>query len=73
MPKFELTAREEELKVAFIKAVEDLLQAGEESVGRIADHVGEYGTDSDHGSVVDGVVVDCLTVVVDNVGLMGRL
>jgi len=73
MPKFELTPREQELKDAFVRAVEDLLLAGEESVGRIADHVGEYGTDSDHGSVADGVVTDCLTIVVDNVGLMGKL
>jgi hypothetical protein len=70
MPKFELTPREQELKDAFVNAVEALLQAGEEAVGHIADHVGEHGTDSDDGAVVDGVVVDCLTIVVDNVGLM---
>ena len=73
MQKSELTPREQELKEALVHAVEDLLQAGEESVGRIADHVGEHGTDSDVGQVVDGVVVDCLTVLVDNVGLMEKL
>jgi hypothetical protein len=73
MPKFELTAREQELEDALIKAVEDLLLAGPEAVGHVADHVGEYGTDSDYGGVVDGVVVECLTIVVDNVEFMGRL
>ena len=73
MPRFELTPREQELKVALIRAIESLLQAGEESVGNIADHVGEYGTDSDHGGVVDGTVEECLRVVVNNVGLMGHL
>lgn len=73
MPKHVLTPEEEELKEAFVRAVEALLLAGEETVERVADHVGEYGTDSDHGSVVDGVVVDCLTVLVDNVGFVGRL
>lgn len=72
MPRFELDARQQELKDAFVRAVEDLLAAGEESVGRIADHVGEYGTDSDE-AVADGVVVDCLRVIVDNVGLVGKL
>lgn len=72
MPKFELSAREDELKVAFVRAIEDLLASGEESCGRIADHVGEHGANSNE-AVADGVVVDCLRVVVDNVGLVGRL
>jgi hypothetical protein len=73
MPKFELTPREEELKTALVHAIEDLLEAGEESVGNIANNVGEYGTDSGYGQVVDGVVEECLRIAVDNVGLMGRL
>lgn len=72
MPKFELSPFEKELKDALVQAVENLLAAGEDACGRIADHVGEYGTDSDD-AVADGVVVDCLRVIVDNVGLVGRL
>jgi hypothetical protein len=73
MPKFELTAREEEIKAAFVRALEDLFEAGEESVGRIADHVGEYGTDSGGGTVIDTAVTEGLRHVVDNIGLFGRV
>jgi len=70
MPKFELTEREKELRDGLVRAVEAILLEGEVAAGNIGDHLGEYGTDSDYGAVVDGVVVDCMRVIVDNVGLM---
>ena len=56
----ELTAREKKLKEAFVRVVEDLFEAGEESVDRIVDHVREYGTDSDHGIMLDLAVQEGL-------------
>ena len=44
-----------------------LLDLDAESVGRIADYVGEHGAGGDT-SLVDAVVLSCLRVIVDNHG-----
>lgn len=61
-----LNAKERIAMRKFILAVECLLDLDAESVGRIADHVGEHGTDGDGGMGEDAIVVECLRVVVDN-------
>lgn len=61
-----LTAKERIGMRKFILAVEYLLALDAESVGHIADHVGEHGTDGDGGMGEDSIVVECLRVVVDN-------
>ena len=64
-----LTAEEAHFKARFVQAVEALmLDLDAETVGRIADYVGEHGTDGDGGAVEDGVVVECLRVIVDAMG-----
>jgi hypothetical protein len=64
----ELTKRERAAKRKFVGAVEHLvLDLTPEQVGRIADDVGEYGTDSGGGARVDAAVLECLRVVVDEV------
>jgi hypothetical protein len=73
MPRQGLTAREEELKDAYVRVVEELFRAGEEAVGHIADYVGEYGTDSDDGLVIDTAVTEGLRHIVDNIALFGRV
>lgn len=68
-----LTATERRAKRKFVQAVELLmLDLGAESVGHIADDVGEHGTDGDGGTVEDAVVVDCLRVIVDAMARSGR-
>ena len=53
----------------FVRVVEEMmLDMDAEAVGRIADHVGEHGTDGDGGVREDAAVVECLRVVVDAVG-----
>ena len=55
------------------KALDDLVEAVEhlmldmspESVGRIADYVGENGTDGEGGVAEDGVVLESLRLIVD--------
>jgi hypothetical protein len=52
-----------------VRAIETLLLDHDaESVGRIADYVGEHGTDGDGGAREDAVVLECLRVIVDNHG-----
>lgn len=64
-----LTKQERKAKEQFIRAVETLmLDLDAEAVGRIADHVGEHGTNGDGGSIEDGSVVECLRVIVDAMG-----
>jgi hypothetical protein len=54
---------------AFVRATEALmLGLSAEEVGRIADYVGEHGTDGDGGALEDGAVVECLRVIVDAMG-----
>lgn len=64
-----LTAGERKAKDKFVQAVEVLmLDFDAESVGRIADHIGELGTDGDGGVLEDAAVVECLRVIVDAMG-----
>ena len=64
-----LTKQERKAKEQFIRAVETLmLDLDAEAVGRIADHVGEHGTNGDGGSIEEGSVVECLRVIVDAMG-----
>ena len=64
-----LTAEERRAKDKFVRAVETLmLNLDAESVGRIADDVGEHGTDGDGGVREDAAVVECLRVIVDAMG-----
>ena len=64
-----LTKQERKAKEQFIRAVETLmLDLDAEAVGRIADHVGEHGTNGDGGSIEDGSVVECVRVIVDAMG-----
>ena len=69
MPRTRLDAGEVMAMRRFVGAVEHLmLDLDAESVGRIADYVGEHGTDGDGGVREDGAVVECLRVVVDAMG-----
>ena len=69
MPRIKLTVEESRAKNKFIRGVEALmLDMDAESVGRIADYVSEHGTDGDGGSIEDGLVVECLRVIVDAMG-----
>lgn len=71
MAKINLTYKENRAKDKFVSAVERLLQdCSAEEVGRIADHVGEYGACDD--AMADAVVVECLNVVVDALGRWPR-
>jgi len=72
MATIRLSIRERNAMRKFVSAVEGLMDLGAESVGIIADHVGEYGTGSDGDALEDAVVVECLRVVVDRVGSPGR-
>lgn len=61
-----LTRKEEAAKLAFIRACETLLlDLDAEAVGRIADYVGEHGTDGDGGVIEDGAIVEALNAIVD--------
>lgn len=69
MTRIVLTTEERKAKDRFVRAVEALmLDLDAESVGRIADYVGEHGTDGDGGTREDGAVVECLRVIVDAIG-----
>jgi len=69
MAKITLDPNEARALEAFVAAVEELmLDLGAESVGRIADYVGEYGTDGGGGMREDAAVVECLNVIVDALG-----
>lgn len=64
-----LARREEAAMRTFIRAAEKLLlEFDAESVGRIADYVGEHGTDGDGGAREDSAVMECLRVLVDAKG-----
>ena len=64
-----LTKQERKAKEQFIRAVETLmLDLDAEAVGRIADHVGEHGTNGDGGMLEDAAGVECLRVIVDAMG-----
>lgn len=64
--KIRLSRGETIAKDKFVRAVEALmLTYSDEEVGRIADYVGEHGTDGDGDASVDAVVVECLRVIVD--------
>ena len=68
MPRRVLSEVEALAKVKFVRAVNDLMHLDAESVGRIADHVGEEGTGvvgPVYDAHLDAVVVECLRVVVD--------
>lgn len=67
MADIRLTATERRVKERFVRIVETMmLDMDAESVGRIADYVGEHGTDGDGGTLDDGAVVECLRVIVDS-------
>jgi len=62
-----LTGNERKALRDFIEATEHLLNEFDpEAVGRIADYVGEHGTDSDNARD-DGVILECLRIIVDEV------
>jgi hypothetical protein len=66
MPRIRLNREEVRLKENFVRAVEELmLDFNAETVGRIADYVGEHGTDGDGGAREDAAVVECLRIIVD--------
>lgn len=63
-----LTRKEQAAKDKFVRAVEHLmLDLTPEEVGRIADDVGEHGTDGDGGTREDGTILECLRLIVDEV------
>ena len=69
MSRNPLTSAERAAMRRFVSAVETLmLELTPEQVGRIADYVGEHGTDGDGGDREDAVVVECLQLIVDVVG-----
>ncbi len=64
-----LTGNERRVLRDFVRVVEEMmLDMDAEAVGRIADYVGEHGTDGDGGIREDGAVVECLRVIVDEMG-----
>jgi tetrahydromethanopterin S-methyltransferase subunit A len=64
-----LTAEERKAKDRFVRAVEMImLDLDAKEVGRIADYVGEHGTDGDGGTREDATVVECLRIIVDEMG-----
>lgn len=65
----DLTARERAGMRRFVSAVERLMMGlTPEQVGHIADYVAEHGTDGDGGTREDAVVLECLRLIVDEVG-----
>lgn len=69
MARNRLNTKERKAKDQFVRAVETLmLDLDAESVGNIADYVGEHGTDGDGGTREDATVVDCLRIIVDEMG-----
>ena len=67
--KTKLSKSESDAMHQLVRAVETLLlDLDAEAVGRIADYVGEHGTDGDGGANEDAVVVECLRVIVDSHG-----
>ena len=69
MADVKLTHTESRAKLKFVRAVETLmLDLNVELVGRIADYVGEHGTDGDGGALEDAAVVECLRIIVDAMG-----
>jgi len=69
MPRIRLNMEERRLKANFVKAVEEMmLDFNAKTVGRIADDVGERGTEGDGGTREDAAVVECLRVIVDAMG-----
>jgi hypothetical protein len=48
----------------FAEGVRHLLTLTPESVGRIADYVGEYGVEKET-ALQDGVLMECLRIMVD--------
>jgi hypothetical protein len=70
MPRIRLNREEMRLKDKFVQAVEIMmLDMSAEEVGRIADYVGEHGTDGDGGTREDGTVLECLRIIVDAMGM----
>jgi|GEM_PF-1492119 len=66
MSRIKLTRGETLARDRLVRAVEAMmLYMTPEEVGRIADHVGEHGTEGDGGAREDAAVVECLRVVVD--------
>lgn len=66
MGKFDLNVAEQQARDNLVRAVEALMMdLGAESVGRIADNIGEHGTGGRGGAVEDAVVTRCLTIIVD--------
>lgn len=64
----ELTRKERAAKRKLVDAIEHLmLDLTPEEIGRIADHVGEYGTDGDGGVREDAAVFECLRLIADEV------
>jgi hypothetical protein len=53
-------------RARFVRAIEELLlDFDAESVGRIADDVGERGAGGDGDTRVDAVILECLRLIVD--------
>jgi hypothetical protein len=68
MSRHPLTSAERTALRRFVSSVETLmLDYTPEQVGRIADYVGEHGTDGNGGDREDAVVLECLRIVVDEV------
>ena len=66
MPKIVLDSNEDRAMEAFVASVEELmLDLGAESVGKITDYIGEYGTGGGGGMREDGAILECLRVIVD--------
>jgi hypothetical protein len=64
MAKFGLSEVEKEALRSFATSLMALLQRDAESVGRIADYVGQYGPEEDTEST-DVVLMECMKIIVD--------
>ena len=64
MSKIRLAVHERHALGVFNEGIRGLLSLTPESVGRIADYVGEYGVEEET-VLQDGVLVECLRIMVD--------
>ena len=64
MSKIRLAVHERHALGVFNEGIRGLLTLTPESVGRIADYVGEYGVEEET-VLQDGVLVECLRIMVD--------
>ncbi len=64
MPKFVLTEDEKTAMQLFASGFWAVFRRDAESIGHIADYIGQYGPEKDTGSA-DAVLMECMKIIVD--------